>query len=492
MQIEKKGPLLEESQYAQIYEGYPNNFYETKFIEFSKEDFSLIRKLEAQLSRLSYYQKIKGTIPSAIEKEKIIKDIHGFLVGEKVPKDFAYKAYCHLFGLQQLSMALEDPDLEEIMVNSDKQIFVFHKKHGMCKSNLDFEAHDLESLIKKIARTINKPFDEKNPLLDARLPDGSRVNATFSYVTPRGHTLTIRKFATEPFSIIDLINKRTLDSDLAAFLWLCTEGMQEFPLNILVIGGASTGKTTLLNSLATFIPYSQRIVSIEDTLEIVLNRERNLVQMESRPKTFESREISMDDLLRNALRMRPDRLIIGEVRGEEASTLFNAMNVGHQGVLGTLHANNAKEMILRLKSEPMSVPESLIPLIDIVIVMNKHYYKGVGVIRKVYGVSEISRMDNKPLTANLYEWVPVKSKLERTQIPSEAMEKLANATGTTKKELFEEIQRRTMLLEWMKEKQINAIKDVEEIIQTYYLNPEKLLEEVRKSSEALHQKLLEE
>ncbi|MEK6953418.1 MAG: ATPase, T2SS/T4P/T4SS family [Candidatus Micrarchaeota archaeon] len=237
------------------------------------------------------------------------------------------------FGI--IDPLLDDDMLEEIMiVGPGKPVFVFHRKYEMMKTNIVYyEDKDIINLIDKMARTVGRRIDIQSPLLDARLADGSRVNATIPPASIDGSTLTLRKFRKDPFTVIDLIKYGTMDFDVAAFLWTISDGFGAFPANVLVSGGTASGKTSTLNVLSTFIPKDERIISIEDTAELALPLE-HWVRMEVRPASAEGTgEISMDTLVKNSLRMRPDRIIVGEIRGEEGFTLFTAMNTGHRGAL---------------------------------------------------------------------------------------------------------------------------------------------------------------
>jgi flagellar protein FlaI len=366
------------------------------------------------------------------------------------------------------------------MVNGfDRNIFVFHKKFGNCKTNIfvDEKSGVLE-LIKRISSAVNKQFSDLHPLLDARLPDGSRANATFNYVSPFGHTLTIRKFSSIPLSIVDLIAGGMVDSGLAAFLWVMVQGLGAHPMNLIITGGTGSGKTTLMNVLASFIPFEERIVSMEDTIELDLGVRENWIQMESKPKIKDVHAVSMDDLLKNTLRMRPDRIIVGEVRGEEAGTLFVAMDTGHRGILGTLHSNSAREMMIRLKNAPMNVPEQMLPLLDLVIVLERHYTQGQGIVRSVKQVAEIGRMDETVLLSNIYEVDEKAGQTVKTRVPSSLVEKLAASAGITKNELSRELRIRQGILEFMIAEGIRERSDVESLIQHYYFDPEPILKRV--------------
>jgi archaeal flagellar protein FlaI len=240
-----------------------------------------------------------------------------------------------MVGYGLIDDLIKDDFLEEIMiVGSKKPVFVFHREYEMMQTNIEFfSEQEIEDLINKIAREVGRRVDVSSPLLDARLMDGSRVNATIPPASISGGTLTIRKFREDPYSIIDLIRMGTLNSEAAAFLWICVDGLGAKPANMLISGGTGSGKTTLLNVLASFIPERERIITIEDTAELNLPL-KHWIRLEGKPPGLEGTgELKLDILTKNSLRMRPDRIIVGEVRHEEAFTLFTAINTGHDGAI---------------------------------------------------------------------------------------------------------------------------------------------------------------
>lgn len=507
-----KGREISSYGNIKIFEGFPSNVYEVQKPKFSeKEQLLLSSLIDALAGSKSVNEAVKDLPKNVQEKsalflrKEIINEIEDKELIDVLPdpktfvllqakielflekfsgtknKDIAVKALDKSIGFYDLGELVHDSMLEEIMVNgTEKNIFVFHKEHGMCKTNLktDEKSKQVFRIIEKIARTVGRNFDVNHPLLDARLPDGNRANATLPYTTPFGPTLTIRKFSKIPLSIVNLIENQTLSTEVAAFLWLMVEGVNVEAKNMIIAGGASSGKTTMLNSLSTFVKFNERIVSIEDTIELQLGSRENWIQMEARPKTREVFEVTMDDLLKNAVRMRPDRLLIGEVRGNEAQTMFVAMDTGHKGVMGTLHANTAKETLVRLKSEPMSVPEQMLPLMDLIVVMQKTYTKEKGIMRRISHIAEVGRMNEQVLLANIYEWERKTDSVKRTDVPSRAIEILAERSGMTKKEVMQEMVVRQKILEWMIKKEITESSAVEEIIQGYYFNPQFVLEKV--------------
>jgi len=248
-------------------------------------------------------------------------------------------------GLGPLQRLLDDPTVSEVMVNGPDHIYV--ERHGrLQRTAVSFRSEErLRRVIERIVSRVGRRIDESSPLVDARLPDGSRVNAIIPPLAVNGSALTIRKFAADPFQTRDLVELGTISPELAEVLYACVQAR----LNIVVSGGTGTGKTTLLNVLSSFIPADDRVVTIEDAVELQLQQE-HVVRLESRPPNIEGRgEVTIRDLVRNALRMRPDRIVVGECRGGEALDMLQAMNTGHDGSLTTAHANTPRDCLSRLE-----------------------------------------------------------------------------------------------------------------------------------------------
>jgi len=387
-----------------------------------------------------------------------------------------------MIGYGPLDMMLADDMLEDVMVTgTNKPVYVYHRKHGMCSTEVTFEDEEsIKHIIDKIARIIGRRIDQQTPLLDARLPDGSRVNATIPPVSLEGSTISIRKFRKDPLTVIDILKFGTLSTDIAAFLWLIVDGMGVKPANIIFAGGTGCGKTTTLNAATTFVPERERILSIEDTAELQLPH-RHWVRLETRPPNVEGRgEITMDDLVKNALRMRPDRMIVGEVRGLEARTMFTAMNTGHDGCMGTLHSNSAMETITRLTEAPMSVPGIMIPALDIIVMQQRIYHRQKGQIRRVTEVAEVSGFEGgKVQLSRIYRWNPRRDVPEPTGVPSRIKHTIAEFSGLSGSDIEIELEKRAAVLEWMGQKGIRNIFDVGKVIQEYYRGPENVLKRVR-------------
>jgi flagellar protein FlaI len=262
---------------------------------------------------------------------------------------------------------------------------------------------------------------------------------------------------------------------LAAFLWLVVEGLRTKPANILIQGGTASGKTTTLNTLSYFIPQNERILSIEDTLEVNLKHD-HWIPMETKPPESGSKnEVTMDDLLKNALRMRPDRIIMGEIRAMEALTFFTAMNTGHEGCMATIHANSAREALTRLQSHPMNVSDVMIPALDLIVAQKRQVEKGK-LIRRIFEVAEIGgREGDKILTNTLFEYNPSIDTLEVKLLNGRIIQELSSLTNLSIKEIDSEIDRREALLDSITKSNLTQ-NGIHEVVQLYYNDPEEAIE----------------
>jgi pilus assembly protein CpaF len=322
------------------------------------------------------YQSLRIQLPNSV-REQIFHEIMDDLLG---------------FGV--LQPLLDDPDINEIMVNGPKLVFV-ERKGKLVKTNITFENDEqVIRLIDKIILPLGRRIDHDSPTVDARLPDGSRVNAVIPPVTIDGPTITIRKFQKEKFTVEQLVNFGTLTRNMAEFIRACVVSR----LNCIISGGTGSGKTTLLNVLSGFIPEDERIVTIEDAAELRLQQE-HVVRMESKPSNSEGRNaVTIRDLVKNALRMRPDRIVVGEVRSGEALDMLQAMNTGHDGSLTTLHSNSPRDTISRLETMclmagvdlPLKVVrEQIAAAVDLII----HQSRLRDGSRRVVSITEVSGME---------------------------------------------------------------------------------------------------
>lgn len=420
-------------------------------------------------------------------EEKLLNNIKSFLFDrlDDVPIEYinklSRKILRDIAGYGEIDPLIQDDDLEEIMIiGINKPVFVYHRSYGMMKTNITFtNEQDLLDLIDTIARQINRRIDQESPILDGRLTDGSRINATIPPISADGPSLTIRKFRKDPFTIIDLINSKTISVELAAFFWLCFDGLGVKSANAIISGGTSSGKTTTLNALSAFINPSERIITIEDTLELQIPHE-HVIRMETRVANVENKgELTMNDLVKNSLRQRPDRIIVGEVRAEEAITLFTALNTGHSG-FGTLHSNDARETITRLTNEPMSVPEIMIQAIDFIIMQNRIYTPSGKSFRRISEVAEVVGIEEGVVQLNkIFQWTPETDTIDNVSITSKTLSQIANLSGKSMNELYHEIEKREMVLSHMVRNNIRSVSEVNNILERYYKNPKEILNEIR-------------
>ncbi len=312
--------------------------------------FSLHEKLLAEIDEdMSQNREKEGKNVSQEE----VKDIATRLVEETAGnlsmterQRLIKELLSEVLGYGPLDTLLEDSEVSEVMVNQPKQVYM-EKNGKLVLSNVTFRDEDhILHIIERIVAPIGRRIDESMPMVDARLPDGSRVNAIIPPLALKGPSLTIRKFAKDPFTVEDLIRFGTLTKEMAEFLRACVRAR----LNVVVSGGTGSGKTTTLNVLSSFIPDDERIVTIEDAAELQL-RQDHVVTLETRPPNVEGKgSITMRDLVKNSLRMRPDRVVVGEVRGGEALDMLQAMNTGHDGSLTTGHANSPRDILSRLET----------------------------------------------------------------------------------------------------------------------------------------------
>lgn len=357
-------------------------------------------------------QEVHQTVLERVELERLarmqqdqIRHEIGVLIGRileerKAPandlerRQLSIDVYDEMFGFGPLETLLHDPSISDILVNTAKQTFVERRGRLELTDVTFYDDAHLMKVIEKIVSRVGRRIDESSPMVDARLPDGSRVNAIIPPSAVDGPLLSIRRFAANPLQVSDLVALQTLTPPMAELL----DGLARSKVNILISGGTGSGKTTLLNVLSGFIPNDERIVTIEDAAELQL-RQQHVLRLETRPPNIEGRgEITQRALVRNALRMRPDRIILGEVRGAEALDMLNAMNTGHEGSLATIHANTPRDALTRLENmislgglalPPKTMRQQIASAIT-VIVQAARLTDGR---RKILSISEITGME---------------------------------------------------------------------------------------------------
>ena len=416
-----------------------------------------------------------------VEKSKEIFNDYKFKIDAATQARLLYCVVRDNLGFGKIDSLMHDQLIEDISCDGvNIQIYVWHPKYESIPTNIRFETEEeLDSFALRLAYTCGSHVSIAQPLLDASLPDGSRINLTFGKeVTRKGSTFTIRKFKLDPFTVTDLITFGTLSAEMAAFFWYAVENR----VSILVAGGIAAGKTTLLNCLSMFIKPDLKIVSIEDTPEINLPHE-NWIAATTRSHfgiATDSADITLFDLLKASLRQRPDYIIVGEIRGTEAYTLFQAVSTGHLG-MSTVHAESVESTVYRLESAPMNIPRTLIAGIDIILVQKRVEIKGKP-IRKTVAASEIVGLDPRSgeiLTNEVYRWNATNETFEYTG-RSYILEKIAEKKGLSIEQAEEELENRKKIITWMAKKNIRNYKNVSYIIREYLENPTRMLAEALK------------
>jgi pilus assembly protein CpaF len=366
--------------------------------------YDLKTRIHTQLIERLDLSKI-GAMPPEVLQQQIRRLVEDMLAAEETPlsrqerEQIIVEIHHETFGLGPIEPLMQDPTVSDILVNGPRDIYVERRgRLERAKAMFRDDAHLLQ-VIERIVSAVGRRVDESSPMVDARLPDGSRVNAIIPPLALDGPVLSIRRFATDPFKMSDLVEFGTLTPALAEFVQAAVRAR----LNILVAGGTGAGKTTLLNVLSNAIPSSERIVTIEDSAELQLQQD-HVVRLETRPPNVEGAgAVTQRELLRNALRMRPDRIILGEVRGAEVLDMLQAMNTGHDGSLSTVHANSARDALSRLEtmvlmsgvSLPMrALRDYIASALDMVI----HVGRLSDGTRKVMKVSEIAGMEEDVVT----------------------------------------------------------------------------------------------
>jgi flagellar protein FlaI len=398
-----------------------------------------------------------------------------FKVSDLTKEKLLYYVIRDNYGFGNIDPLMHDPLLEDISCDGVKtNLYVWHRDYESIPTNLRFEStNELDSFALRLAYLCGRHISIAQPMLDSSLPDGSRLHLTYGKeITRKGSTFTIRKFRADPLTIVDLMNFKTLSPEMAAYLWYAVENR----ISTLVCGGIASGKTTMLNCLSMFIKPDLKIVSIEDTPELNLPHE-NWVPTNTRTHFglgTEKVDITLFDLLKSCLRQRPDYIIVGEVRGQEAYTLFQAVSTGHLG-MSTLHAESVKAAVYRLESEPMNIPRTLISGIDIMLVQRRTK-AGDGTSRKTVQVSEIVGLDPRSreiLTNDVFKWNASNDAFEYTG-RSYLVERIAARDGISLEEANREIVKRAKIIEWMARRNIRNFKEVSDLTRRYYEQPEKV------------------
>ena len=376
-------------------------------------------------------------------------------------------------GFASIDPIMQDPNVEDVSCSGiNAPIYVWHRKYDSIPSNISFEDEKLNSFVSRIVFRAGKHISSAYPISDLALQGNHRISVLYQKeITPKGTSFTIRKFKQDPYSVIDLISFDTINVEIAAYLWM----LMEAKMSIMVIGSTGSGKTTILNAITGLIDPDFKIFSVEDVSEINIKHE-NWFSLISRTGFGSSGEgeIGLYDLIKSGVRHRPDYIVVGEIRGAEAYVMFQAMATGHGG-LCTMHADSLESASKRLQQKPMDIPASYMGLMNCAIVIRRVKGQDGKGIRKAISIQEIKEAD---AYNNAFKWDP-KSDYFNSQLEnSEMLHRISEQTGKSIDEIFEELERRKIVLKWLVQRGIRSYDKVAETIGRYYRDPQALINKI--------------
>lgn len=433
-----------------------------------------------------------------IMKDEFMKHA-GSLIEEELPdlddavRDHFIVGLVHeLLGLDVIEFFLDDENLEEIVINSASEpVRIYHKKFGWLKTNVMPESETrIQTYASMIGRRVGREITTLSPLLDAHLMSKDRANAILTPISSKGNTITIRKFARDPWTATDFIKNKTVSSEVLALIWLIIQ----YEMNMIISGGTGSGKTSFLNICMPFIPPNHRVISIEDTRELQLPEYLYWCPLTTREPNPEGKgEVSMLNLLINSLRMRPDRIVMGEVRKQrEAEVLFEAMHTGHS-VYCTIHADTCNQTITRLTNPPISIPHSMLDAVHLNVVMFRDRRRN---IRRVFEVGELVSEKRRAAEGDIffkpnviYKWDPRNDEIAPAMLPLRLFAELERHTGLTRPEIGAELQIKKGILEWIVRHKTRKVDEVGKILNRYYLDQDTVIKLAEKDGDPA--KLLE-
>jgi flagellar protein FlaI len=446
------------------------------------------RILEMLLAEIeSPKEEIKDPRKFFAEEAKKIVDKYRISMGW-LPDVSWYKILYHaerdLVGFGKIDSLMRDPNIEDISCDGvNKPVYIWHRTFESIETNLQFESdEELDNLVVKLVHMSGKHVSSAFPIVDASLPGKHRLAVAYRReITPFGTAFTIRKFREDPYSIIDLINIGTFTEEMAAYLWVCLENRA----SVMVLGGTAAGKTTALNALGCLIKPGSKIMTIEETAELNLSHE-NWVSLISRQSYglggSSVGEVALFDLVKTCMRHRPDLMIVGEVRGQEAYVLFQALATGHGGMC-TMHAENVQSAVRRLTQKPMDISPAYIPLMNIIMSVQRVHLVKNGekkAYRRILSVNEIVDFEKN---VNPFKWDPIKDEQATDLDSSFLFSNFSERLGITREQLIEEMNRRTEVLRWMRKSNIRSYKEVANIIAEYYARPKEFYRKIHDSEE---------
>jgi flagellar protein FlaI len=450
--------------------------YSRAYLEYVKVEVSREIPLESTFDEETMKQRIIARYKGVAEK--IAKEL---MSNEETTAQLANIVVNEMYGLGELEMLISDPKLEEIVINTAKlPVSVYHKRYGWMKTNIFVKNDDeTRNYSEQIARKVGRQISMLNPILDAHLKSGDRVNATLHPVSAHGNTITLRLFAKNPWTLVSYLKKEnnSMSVEMAALLW---QAMQ-YEMNIIIAGGTASGKTSALNGLLSLIQPFQRVVTIEDTRELMLpSYQWNWVPLVTRlPNPEGAGEVTMLDLVVNALRMRPDRIVMGEIRRKrEAEVLFEAMHTGHS-VYSTIHADTGAQVVKRLIEPPIEVPPAEVEDVHLLVVQYRDRRKNV---RRTLEVSEIVPTQEKPELSKIFIWKPRTDTFQFVKSPHRYIEQMNIHTGMTEKDIQEDQKDKITILQWMVKNNLEGIEEVGKVMKAYYTGEEEIVKAARNNT----------
>ena len=417
------------------------------------------------------------------EQAKRIVAKYGISVAPLPWAKILYFAERDLVGFGVLDALLKDPNIEDISIDGvGKPLFVYHRRFESLGTNVVFaKDQELDSLITRLAHMAGKHISTAFPILQGTLPGRHRLMATFRReISPYGSTTTIRKFREDPLTIVDLLNSRVIDQRMAAYFWLLMENKS----TALVVGSTGSGKTTLLNALLTLTRTNSKIVTIEEVQEVNIPHFNwtALLARENYGTTGDvSSQVTLFDLVKAAMRMRPDIIVVGEVRGEEAYVLFQAISTGHGGMC-TVHADDVESAVQRLTSKPMDVPPAFIPFLDLTFTVRRISIPNPGggfrAVRRIVSVDEVSKVGDY---FNVFRWNPATDTFRVTELRgSPKLSRLAKDLGLQLSDVIDELNKRAVVLRWLQERGVRNFREVSSILEDYASRPGPVLQKAIK------------
>jgi len=436
----------------------------------------LIDRMNVPLEVLRDSEKMEAYLRDDIQK--LFKRFEREIPPESEDK-FIYYLKRDFLGYGKIDLLVLDENIEDISCNGyNTPIYVWHRDYESIPTNIIFKSpEELDRTVIRLAYRSGRQVSISHPIMEGTLPEGFRVQITLEEVSKRGDTFTIRKFRENPYTITDLIKFGTVSAEIAAYLWILVEHGR----SVMICGATASGKTTLLNSLSMFIKPEMKVVTIEEVRELRLHE--NWIPMIPRPSYQPGvTEITLFDLLKSSLRQRPDYIIVGEVRGEEAYTLFQAIATGHGG-LCTIHSDSVDYAIKRLLSRPMDIPAMMVPLMNVLLQIRRVKINGK-VVRRADTVTEIIGLSatDQVQFEHRFRWDSMDDNyrfLESAGRGEPVFKQIANLRHVPEWELEDEMKRRTKILEWMVEENLNTYDEVSNVVHTYYVNPEEILTRAR-------------